>query len=57
MHQTSSRLLRMTDDERPYTRVSALFICTSSNTHHPRATSQSLFSDRDMGVHVNAFAP
>lgn len=25
MHQTSSRLLRMTDDERPYTRVSDLF--------------------------------
>lgn len=27
MHQTSSRLLRMTDDERPYTRVSARDCC------------------------------
>jgi len=26
MHQTSSRLLRMTDDDRPYTRVSTIFI-------------------------------
>lgn len=26
MHQTSSRLLRMTDDERPYTRVSAFSV-------------------------------
>lgn len=28
MHQTSSRLLRMTDDERPYTRVSIRFLYT-----------------------------
>jgi hypothetical protein len=30
MHQTSSRLLRMTDDERPYTRVGS-FLDSSSN--------------------------
>jgi hypothetical protein len=28
MHQTSSRLLRMTEDDRPFTRVSATFPCT-----------------------------
>ena len=32
MHQTSSRLLRMTDDERPYTRVSALVSPAPSST-------------------------
>ena len=28
MHQTSSRLLRMTEDDRPFTRVSDTFLCT-----------------------------
>lgn len=31
MHQTSSRLLRMTDDERPYTRVSVFGVSYASN--------------------------
>ena len=30
MHQTSSRLLRMTDDERPYTRVSTIISVTAN---------------------------
>ena len=48
MHQTSSRLLRMTDDERPYTRVSALFTGTWSSTPHPQATPQCLCPDVDI---------
>lgn len=38
MHQTSSRLLRMTDDERPYTRVS-VFYCLQ---HQPQSVSKQL---------------
>ena len=53
MHQTSSRLLRMTDDERPYTRVSALFTCTWSITPHPQATPQCLLPNMGTGVHVD----
>lgn len=34
MHQTSSRLLRMTDDERPYTRVSFSVFHTVSTVSH-----------------------
>lgn len=33
MHQTSSRLLRMTDDDRPFTKVS----CAFADLHHPFA--------------------
>lgn len=47
MHQTSSRLLRMTDDERPYTRVSGLFFllflssvsCSPLTTLHTMQTT------------------
>lgn len=53
MHQTSSRLLRMTDDERPYTRVSALFTYTWSIAPHPQATPQCLLPNMGMGVHVD----
>ena len=53
MHQTSSRLLRMTDDERPYTRVSALFTCTWSITPHPQATPLCLLPNMGTGVHVD----
>ncbi|OCL03591.1 hypothetical protein AOQ84DRAFT_356822 [Glonium stellatum] len=35
MHQTSSRLLRMTDDERPFTRVSRRFCNAGSNWPFP----------------------
>jgi hypothetical protein len=57
MHQTSSRLLRMTDDERPYTRVSALLTCTWSITSHPPATPHCLCPNMDMGVHVDIRVP
>lgn len=40
MHQTSSRLLRMTDDERPYTRVSASRVSCSSKHRQANASRQ-----------------
>lgn len=45
MHQTSSRLLRMTDDDRPFTRVSC--VCSIFNIHpsppHFLCTDESVF--------------
>lgn len=37
MHQTSSRLLRMTDDERPFSRVSASFSLPATTTRYRHA--------------------
>jgi len=47
MHQTSSRLLRMTEDDRPFTRVSATFPCTCTQVLAVRCYSLHL---RDKGA-------
>jgi hypothetical protein len=51
MHQTSSRLLRMTEDERPFTKVGYLLACPGTgNTPRRRADSEHERHERKFGT-------